>query len=595
MNKKIQTTELGFDEIKQSLKTFLSGQAEFSDYNFEGSGMAILLDVLAYNTHYNSLYLNLALNEAFLDTASKRASVVSKAKELGYVPRSAVCATARVTVTIIDDNINSPEYIEIPAYSIFNSSIDGVNYTFYTTQSYIAYKDSNQYVFNDVILREGKLYQYNYEYTAGGKFVVPNTNVDTTTIQVSIQESIGSAETEIFVNSNNIIDVDGTSKVYFIKENYDGFYEIEFGNGDLGKQLDEGNYITVRYLISSLDEPNGISQFSYEAFNAFVTTIDAAYGGSGPEDVESIRWNAPRFYTTQNRCVTPADYRNIIKSLYNVKDVNVWGGETMSPPQYGKAFISVVPNNAPVLTDDEKDYILKEILEPRKSLSITPEFIDPTYIDVELDVKFYYDPNMTTRSSGDLSTIVLQTIEDYNEKYLSTFSGIFRYSRLISAIDNSEASITSNFMTVKLHRELTPIYGIDASIDASYVVELGNAIKNSRTFEEAVLSSGFYISGNNNLCFIEDNPPAFGNIGTMRMFYRDGTNAKVYLRDVGTIDYAKGIIRINNITITALYTNEFKLVIVPAVNDVESNKNQFVQIPSNKVTITPIIDNRKGL
>lgn len=591
MNKKIQTTELGFDEIKQSLKTYLSGQAEFSDYNFEGSGMAILLDVLAYNTHYNSLYLNLALNEAFIDTASKRSSVVSKAKELGYVPRSAISATANVNIIILDDNINAPEYIEIPAYSTFTSSVDNTNFTFYNTQSYVAYKESNQYVFENVELREGKLYQYNYEYTEGRKFTIPNSNVDITTVEVSVQDSINSGSVEIYTNSNNVIDVDSSSKVYFIKENYDGFYELEFGNGDLGKQLEEGNYITIRYLISSLDAPNGISQFSYDGFNSFVTTIDAAYGGSGAEDIESIRWNAPRYYTTQNRCVTPSDYKSIIKSLYNVKDVNVWGGETMSPPQYGKAFISVVPNNAPVLTDDEKDYILKTILEPRKSLSITPEFIDPTYIDIELDVKFYYDPNMTTRSAGDISTIVLQTIEDYNDRYLNTFDGIFRYSRLVSAIDNSEDSITSNFISVKLHREITPVY----NIDASYTIELGNAIKNSRTFEEAVLSSGFYIEGNSNICFIEDLPPTLGHIGTMRMFYRDGANNKIYLRDVGTIDYDKGIIIINNITIVALYTSEFKLVIVPAINDVESNKNQFVQIPSNKVSINPIVDTRKGL
>ena len=591
MNKKIQTTELGFDEIKQNLKTYLSGQAEFSDYNFEGSGMSILLDVLAYNTHYNSLYLNLALNEAFIDTASKRASVVSKAKELGYVPRSAVCATARVNIIILDDNIGAPDYIEIPAYSTFTSSVDNTSFTFYNTQSYIAYKESNQYVFENVELREGKLYQYNYEYTDGRKFVIPNSGVDITTVEVSVQDDINSGSVEIYVNSNDIIDVNSSSKVYFIKENYDGFYEIEFGNDDIGKKLDEGNYITIRYLISSLDQPNGISQFSYDAFNSFVTTVDAAYGGSGPEDIESIRWNAPRYYTTQNRCVTPSDYKNIIKSLYNVKDVNVWGGETVTPPQYGKAFISVVPNNAPVLTDDEKNYILEEILEPRKSLSITPEFVDPTYIDVELDVKFYYDPNMTTRSAGDISTIVLQTIEDYNNQYLSTFDGIFRYSRLVSAIDNSEDSITSNFINIKLHRELVPIY----NIDASYTVELGNSIKNSRTFEEAVLSSGFYINGNSNICFIEDQPPTLGDTGIMRMFYRDGTNSKVYLRDVGTINYSKGIININNITIVALYAPEFKLMIVPAINDVESNKNQFVQIPSNKVNITPIVDTRKGL
>lgn len=591
MSKKIQTTELDFDNIKQSLKTYLQGQSEFSDYNFEGSGMSILLDVLAYNTHYNSLYLNLALNEAFIDTASKRASVVSKAKELGYVPKSAKSATAVVNIIIINENINAPDYIEIPAYTILTSTIDSVTYNFYTTQSYIAYKDGTQYVFENVVLKEGSYYVYNYEYIEGGSYIIPNTNIDTDTLTVSVQENPSSTEVEIFSNSNTIIDVTGDSPVYFLKENYDGYYEIEFGNNDIGKKLEVGNYITIKYLISSLDSANGISNFSYSYPNSFVTTIESSYGGADSEDVESIRWNAPRYFTTQNRCVTANDYKNIIKSLYDVKDVNVWGGETMNPPQYGKVFISIVPTTTEFLTEEEQNYILTNIIEPRKSLTITPEFVDPVYIDIELNIKYYYNPRLTTRSSGEITSIVFNTIESYNDENLNSFSGIFKYSRLTADIDDSESSITSNFMTIKLHREVTPIYGIDSS----YSINLGNAIKNSPTFEEALLSSGFYIPNNNNICFIEDNQPLSGTIGTLRLFYKDAQNNKVYIRDVGTIDYSIGLINVKNIIISSLYDSVFKFMIVPEINDIVSNQNQFVKINLANTTITPIIDTRKGI
>jgi len=588
---KLHTTELDFDGIKQSLKTFLQGQEAFSDYNFEGSGMSVLLDILAYNTHYNSLYLNLALNESFIDTASKRSSVVSKAKELGYTPKSAICSTAVVNITIINELIDAPSYIEIPAFTVLTSTTDSQTFNFYTTQSYIAYRSSNQYVFNNVILKEGSLYQYSYEYVEGGSYVIPNNNVDITTLEVIVQPNASSSVTDVYKNSNTIINIDGKSLVYFIKENYDGLYELEFGNNDIGKKLDVGNYITVRYLISSLEVPNGINSFSFNYPNSFVATVDSAFGGSQPEDIESIRWNAPRHFTSQNRCVTSSDYINMIKSLYNVKDVNVWGGESMSPAQYGKVFISVVPKNNPFLSEDEKDYILEYIVNPRKSLTITPEFIDPAYINIELDVKFYYNPNLTTRSSGDLSSLVIQTIEDYNEKNLSLFSGVFKYSRLTADIDNTDSSITSNIMNIKLHREITPIF----NIDSSYIVNLGNAIKNSVNFEEAVISSGFYIKDNSNICYIEDVPPNIGDIGKLRLFYRDVVNNKIYLRDCGSIDYSKGLIKIDNITIRSLFSSEFKLIITPATNDVVSNQNQFVQIDFSKVSITPIIDVRKGM
>lgn len=589
MNKRIQTTELSFDQIKQSIKTYLSGQSQFSDYEFEGSGLSILLDVLALNTHYNALYLNLALNEAFIDTASKRSSVVSKAKELGYTPRSSISATALVNVIMIDDTLNAPDYMEIPEYATFTATVGSESFNFYTTQTYIAYKQGNQYIFNNVVLREGALYEYAYEYVQGRSFIVPNKDVDITTFSVTVQENVGSSTTDVYVRSNNIVDIAGDTKVYFIHENYDGFYELQFGNGDIGNQLDVGNYIRIKYLISSKDIANGARTFSYN--NAFVTTITPAYGGSEAEDIESVRWNAPRHFTAQNRCVTANDYKYIIKNLYNVKDVNVWGGDEVVPPQYGKVFLSIVPKNSQTLSNDEKDYILNYIIKPRKSLTITPEFVDPTYMDLSIDVKFKYDPNLTIRNAQEISSLVFDTIIDYSDTNLATFDGVFRTSRISTEIDNTEDSIISNDITLALYRDITPIY----NTNYTYNINLGNTIHNSPLSEENVISSGFYISGNNNICYIDDVPPATGDVGKLRLFYLDNLNNKVSISDIGTINYSKGIVNITGLNIRSLYTNSFRLKIVPGDSDIYSSHHQFLRISPSLIKITPFILSTKGL
>ena len=592
MNKKIQTTELNFDDIKQSLKTYLSGQAEFSDYNFEGSGLSILLDVLALNTHYNALYLNLAVNESFLDSASKRSSVVSKAKEIGYVPRSSKSSSAKVNITMINEQVDAPIYIEIPKYATFSSNIDGTTYNFYTMSSYISYKTGTSYVFNDVILKEGTLFTYSFSVNDGAHYVLPNDKIDTSTILVTVKENIHSSVYDVYKESDSIVNIESDSKVYFLKENHDGLYELEFGNDVIGKKLSNGNIINVTYLICNEELPNGISNFTYNGnipvnTTSYITVVDSAHGGSAPESIDSIKWNAPRVYTAQNRCVTVDDYISLIKSMYDVSDVNVWGGETNIPPQYGKVFISVVPKNTNFLTEDDKDYILSNIINPRKGVSITPEFIDPDYLKLKITVTYKYNPAKTQLTADDISSIILDTIMNYKTNTLNTFSGVFRQSKLTAEIDNSEDSITSNTIDFTIHREVTPIF----NLVSGYKINIGNSIYKSAVPAESLLSSGFYIPNSSNVHYIDDIPNSVGNSGQLRLFYRDNKGLKVQVAIIGTVNYITGSIEITDLNIRGLYLTDLTLVIKPELKDIKSNRNQFVTIEPHMVTINPLIDN----
>lgn len=592
-NNRIQTTELDFDAIKENLKNYLKGQSQFSDYDFEGSGLNILLDVLAYNTHYNALYLNLAVNEAFLDSASKRSSVVSKAKELGYVPRSASSATAVVDIMMLNDQLTAPSTATLPAYSPFTSIVDTTTYTFYTTEAYTAVRSGNQYLFPDVILREGSFLQYRYEIIDNTSINIPNGNVDLSTLTVSVQETAQSSATEVFVRSTTILNVDANSAVYFIKENEDGTYTVEFGNGVVGKQLSSGNVVTISYLVCNDEAANGAGTFTFAGTapantTVYVTTTTTANGGAVAEDVDSIKWNAPRAYAAQNRCVTAEDYKTIITSNYpGIKAIAVWGGEDNTPPEYGKVYISVVPKDTDFLTEAQQQYILDYIVGPRKPLAVTPVFTNPTYLKIQLDVAFYYNPALTTRSVGDLITIVQDTILDYDAANLKSFGDVFKMSRLSGLIDNSETAITSNIMTLKLHRGVTPVY----NIVSGYTINIGNPIYNSGVGEQSVLSSGFYSAETTEVCYIEDQPLGEASTtGNLRLFYINSSGAKVYLRNVGTIDYTAGIISIADLNVTGLFETSWNFVIKPQSNDVASLQNQFIEIDPTLLTITPVID-----
>lgn len=590
-SKRIVTTELDFDQIKQNFKTYLQGQDQFSDYDFEGSGLSILLDVLAYNTHYNALHLNLAVNESFLDSAVKRSSVVSKAKELGYTPASAKSATAKVNVQMLNNQLNAPQTIEISRYTPFNASVGGDSYTFYTQKSYLAYKQGNQYIFNDVELKEGVPISNTYIWTPGTAIVIPNPNVDISTLRVTVQESTQSSKYDVFNESRTFLDVDSKSAVYFIKEIENGLYQVEFGNGVIGKSLETGNVIKLEYMVTNADAANGANTFYYTggAINntqIFTATVDSAYGGSPAESIESIKWNAPRAYTAQNRCVTVDDYKSVIYNLYpNTNSINVWGGEQNTPPSYGDIFISIQPDNAEKLSDAEKQYILNEILGPRKLVTMHPKIIDPINLHVELDVAFYYDQKMTTRKAEEISSIVLSTIQNYSNTNLNKFGGILRYSNLVRAIDTAEESIKSSIVTLKIHRDIVPVF----NRQVNYVVDVGNPIYNSGVPEQSVLSTGIQVLNYPYVMYLEDIPTTGSDNGNIRMFYYS-KDEKKYVKTVGTVQYSKGIIKITDIMLTGLAEEDFKLIIKPQSNDVVSIRNEIVNIPTELITIKPVVD-----
>lgn len=591
-NKNIYTSELDFDAIKQNLKTYLSGQSQFSDYDFEGSSLSILLDILAYNTHYNALYNNLAVNESFLDSASKRSSVVSKAKELGYIAQSAQSSTAIVNITMTNTSGGAPSFIEIPANTPFSTNVNGTPYTFYTDSANIAPKNGNVYVFSNIKLKQGTPLTFKYTYSDQMKILIPNKNIDRRSIKVTVQDNPQTSTFNTFYESVTILNITGNSLVFFLKELEDQTYELEFGNGIVGKALQPGNLITITYMICDQDLPNGARAFTFNGIvpantTVVVNTVSSAAGGSGPENIESIRWNAPRIYAAQNRCVTADDFVSVIMSMFpEALTVSVWGGQDDVTPQYGKVFISVVPRTTDILSDDQKKEILLNIVNPRKALTITAEIVDPVLIKIALSCSFYYNPALTTNTANDLVALVNQTINDYNANSLNVFGSILKYSRLTALIDDADPSITHNITTLKMLRDITPIY----NIESRYLVPLNNPIYNSGVAEESILSNGIYTTETTEICYIDDIASSNTQVGALRLFYYDLAGEKINLKTVGSVNYSTGLIDINNITITGIVNGTFTLTIKGQSNDVISSQNQFIRIDPSLTVLTPIID-----
>lgn len=592
-NKRITTTELDFDAIKTNLKSFMQGQSEFADYDFDGSAMSTLLDVLAYNTHYNALYKNLAVNESFIDSASKRSSVVSRAKEIGYIPYSSKCSEARVDI-VVSNTTTLPSSLILPAFSSFTTYVDGQTYNFYTLDDNIAtITSSNTYVFSNVSIKEGTPFQYKYTVANGQRYIIPNDNIDLSTLKVRVQENSTSGNFETFVNNESIVNLKSTDAVYFVKEIDGQLYELEFGNDVVGKAVNAGNIVSINYMVCNKSLPNGANTFSYQGSTLIggtvtVTTIISASGGSDVESIESIRYNAPRAYTTQNRAVTEDDYKTIIyKNFSNAQSVSVWGGESNDPPVYGKVFISVKPYNATILTNAEKQMLTGEVLKSKNVVSITPVIVDANYIQIELEISVYYNPRLTTRSDIELKSLVYQTVQDYNDVNLNKFDGIFRFSKLSTLVDSTEESFVSNIMTVKLHREVDVKYGSSAN----YYINLTNPIYNSTVPEQSILSTGFYIPGNSNIMYFED-LPVDETYGTLRMFYYTDS-IKTYVKNMGTINYTLGTIDIQGLTIEGIdtsHSSRFEFIIKPQSNDVVSVRNQLVTIPADQVIVNMILD-----
>jgi hypothetical protein len=588
-NKRIQVSELDFDAIKSNLKTFLQGQTEFQDYDFEGSGLSVLLDVLAYNTHYNGIYTNLAVNECFLDSASKRASVVSLAKMLGYMPRSASCATATVTATVTSPT-SSPSTVTIPAMQPFTTSIDNVSYTFYNRSSVTTALVSGAYTFTGLVLTEGTPLQYKYTMAPGVRFIIPNANADLSTLTVSVQQTSSSDVYEVYTRADTITEVTELSQVYFVKEIDDGLYEISFGNDNLGIALSNGNVVTLDYMVSSLEEPNSASSFTYGGVtlagsSLSVTATAAASGGASSESIDEIKFNAPKYYAAQNRAVTPDDYKAIIlKNFPEAQTISVWGGEDNNPPIYGKTYICIKPKEASKLTNLQKEFIKNNILESRNIVSITPEIVDPEFFNIKVTSFVYYNPRATTKTAAQIQTLVKQSIMRYNDEELERFDSVLRYSKLTKIIDETDPAITNNITRIMIRHPHEVTY----NIATQYVLDLINPISQDGGKQgEVFASTGFYIPNSNELHFLDDD--ANGNI---RLYYTNTNFEKVIVTpDIGTINYETGNITVRSLTIRAIDGAFFEWQVKPESYDVVSALNQIVQIDPTQLTVEAIADN----
>lgn len=586
-NKRIKVNDLDFDTIKDNLKNFLSSQEQFQDYDFDGSSFSILLDVLAYNTHYNAIYTNLSVNEMFLDSASKRSSVVSLAKMLGYTPTSAACAKVTVNATITAPTRN-PEVVTLPAGQPFLTSIDGVSYTFYNTSDVTTVAAGGFYTFNDVQLIEGVPLIYNYYVRAGQKYIIPNANVDLTTLKVKVRDNATDDSFIVYTPADSLTSLDSTTKSYFVKELDDGLYEIYFGDGVIGYAPQEGNYITLEYFVSSLSGPNGANTFSYAGTAILdsgltVVATGPAQGGAAPESIEQIKFNAPKLFAAQNRAVTTEDYKALIyKNFPQADSIVVWGGEDNDPPIYGKTFICIKPTDANKLTETQKDFIKTNIIAPKSIVSITPEFVDPEYFNVQVSVTAYYNAKISDKTPAQLETIIRETIYDYDNTYLKRFDGVLRYSQLVGLIDNCDTAIVNNTTKVLVRREFTPRY----NISSEYKLNMINPIYQSTIPDESILSTGFYIPNSANVHYIDDDGQ-----GNLRLFYFDANQNKFIVNPtIGTVNYGSGTLIVRNLTITSMAESKFELVLKPESYDVVTAYNQIVQIDRQYLSVNVIND-----
>lgn len=522
---RIRVTELDFDTIKQNLKTFLKQQNEFTDYDFEGSGLSILLDILAYNTHYNAYYLNMVANESFLDTALLRDSVVSHAKTLGYVPYSTSASVSIIDFTVNATN-NNPATLTIPkGYSFLSNQIDGRTYNFVVMNDVTATKANSAYYFEDIEIKEGQLvsYRFTHDQSSNPKqiFNLPESGIDTSTIVVSVSPTSTSTDIETYNRVTDILDVTTTSKVFFLQENRNGTYDIYFGNNTAGIKIPDGAVVYVSYLVTNGTLANKANAFraasplvdslgtSLTNFNVSVTS--SASGGADREAIDSIKFNAAAQYTTQNRLVTIPDYESFIKKNYPAVDsLSVWGGDEETPKVYGKVFVSLKPKEGFFISEAEKERIIDDILKSKSIVSVSTEIKDPNYLYILLNTNVRYDSRKTTITEDSLRNFIKNSILIYNNTNLNKFDSTLIVSRLQDAIDNSDKSILGNDLVLKVQKRFEPLLNQTASYTIDFNVPL-----NRGTTLNKLTSSEFIVRDSSNIerdVILEEVPQSFTGI-----------------------------------------------------------------------------------
>src|SRR5210317_553351 len=586
---KLTVSDFDFDNVKANLKTFLQGQSEFQDYDFEGSGFSILLDTLAYNTHYLGFNANMLANELYLDSADIRKNIVSLAKMLGYTPSSPKAPVAGVDIIL---NNATGASVTMDKGTSFTTTVDGLTYQFVTNQDTTISPTDGVYRFSNVNIYEGTLVTYRYTVDSTDvdqKFIIPSANADTSTLKVTVQTSAVDTSTTTYTLATGLKSLTSTSKAYFLQETESGKFEIYFGDGVIGQNLSDGNIVILEYIVTNKKEANGASTFalsgSIDSFtNVSITTNSSAQGGAEAETKESIRFNAPLQYTAQNRAVTTTDYETIVKSIYpNALSVSAWGGEDDETPVYGVVKIAIKAASGSTLTNATKNNIVTS-LQPYNVASVRPEIVDPETTSLLLTVNAKYNKNSTTKTADTLKSEIISAITNYNTNTLQKFDGVFRYSKLTGLIDDVDTSILSNITTVDMRKSFTPTL----SSSTRYDVYFRNAIYNPHSGHEPILSStGFTVAGNSNEMFLDDD-----GLGNVRRYFLS-SGIRTYANNTqGTIDYSNGQITINSLNVSSISnirgasSSVIELTVTPSSNDVVPVRNQIVEIDVANSNIT---------
>jgi hypothetical protein len=586
-NSSISVTELDFDDIKTSMKNYISAKPEFTDYNFEGSTISMLLDLLAYNTYQNAFYTSMVGNEMFLDSAQLRESVVSRAKMLNYTPTSARGASTYLNVGITPDD--DPTSVTIAKNTEWSATVDGRTLKFVTPEATTIYSTTGVFTANVEIV-EGRpiTHRFTVDTNAPVKYILPNENIDTRSIVVDVQVSSGDTTSARWNIADDITEVTATSNVFFLQETEDQQFEIYFGDGVIGKQPDDGNIIIAQYRVCNGEDGNSISAFTdpstVAGYSTFTATVNSTTsGGVAPESIDSIKFNAPKNFETQNRAVLADDYKRIIlRDNSDFDSVSVWGGEENSPPIYGKVYISVKPNNGTLISVDRKDSI-KSQLKKYNVMSIDPEFVDANYLYIVPSIASYYDSTKTTLSAAEVQTKIANAVASFESTNLGTFTNRrFRYSRFVNAVDFADASITSSLIDFKMERRFVP----NTSLSATYNIAFNNPIKKpvseghtTHSGSHFIESSAFTYRGISN-CFLDDDGE-----GNMRVYYfSDGSNV-VYIATVGTVDYATGLVTLNSFQPSAFTGSALSIYATPNRNDVNAIRNQILLIANAQITM----------
>ena len=607
IERRINASELDFDNIKTNLVAYMKAtDSTFNDYNYEGSAMSTIIDVLAYVTHVNSMNANFALNETFLDTSQLRTSVVSHAKLLGYTPRSIAPSVAYIDMTMAKgtatpfwnhDGNNVPLPLTMTRGTKFSTTIDGVTYPMFASDTTtINYSETDGWKFSNIKIEQGTLASINYTYqnNAFESYIIPANNVNTASIKVTVTDSSATDASKVYALNTNMVTLDGTSEVYFLEEGRDGYYEVKFGDNIIGKRPGNGNTITIEYAtIPSGTDVNGATVFTMtDSLNGntdeTITLVTKATGGAARESKEAIKFNAPLAHISQNRAVTPDDYKSIIKNEFaDLEAVAVWGGEDNDVPDYGKVYVSIKPLSGEVLTEAQKTTIKTNILKPKNVVSITPVLVDPDYTYIDLEVYFKYNPNKATVTASGLATSIRNTLVSYNNDTLKSFNGVYRDSNVGKKIDDTNVAIISNITRVKMTKKITPVLGTATKYTLKFNQALTDLDGSTSSLGSFITSTVFTFNGED--CKLKD---FYDSSSDTRIVQIVNTGGIVQLASVGDVNEEEGTVTLNSFNPTALPTGSttIDVTVKPASNDVSPTRNELLTINTSTAIISGEVD-----